>query len=60
MSDSTYFLFYGDKKRLFPRRKELDEMVNTIFKDGVSLGDMWVIKGRRLQVNIKELIVGEK
>ena len=59
MSDSRYFLFYGDKSEVFLREKELNEKVNAVFKSGVPLGDIWAIKGRRLQVTIKELVVTE-
>ena len=59
MSDERYFLFDSGKAEMFNSEEELSKKVNTVFKGGVPLEDMWAIKGERLQINIKELSVEE-
>jgi len=58
MSDLRYFLIHsGTQPELFRRKKELNEMVNVIIKNGVSIEDIWIIEGKRLQVVVKEVEV---
>jgi len=59
MSDLRYFLFYCNQSEVFLGEKELNEKVNVAFKNGVPLGEIWAIKGKRLQITIKELVATE-
>ena len=58
MDDSRYFLIHSGKRpELFRRKKELNEMVNILIGNGTLIEDIWIIKGKRLQVVVKEVEV---
>ncbi len=60
MYNLRYFLICGDMSpELFRRRKELNEKINILVGNGVSIGDIWIIKGERLQIGIKEVEIME-